>query len=139
MSFLMEWLGGASGAPTKINFETVQEAIKSPNRFWIINTLTIEEQYCLIKTTLTASKEENIINDMITKVDAPDKTVIVYGRNAADPSAEKKYKQLKNLGVPEVLIYPGGMFEWALLQDIYGQDEFPTTNKIVDPLRYKKT
>ena len=31
----------------------------------------------------------------------------------------------------------GGLFEWLLLQDMYGSDEFPTTNKELDVLKYK--
>jgi len=29
------------------------------------------------------------------------------------------------------------LFEWLLLQDIYGYDEFPTTIKVLDILKYK--
>jgi hypothetical protein len=29
------------------------------------------------------------------------------------------------------------MFEWLLLQDIYGKELFPTTKKELDLLRYK--
>ena len=36
-----------------------------------------------------------------------------------------------------VYIYKGGLFEWLLLQDIYGKDLFPTTTEILDILRYK--
>jgi len=36
-----------------------------------------------------------------------------------------------------VYIYSGGLFEWLLLQDIYGSDLFPTTNDKVDFLKYK--
>ena len=36
-----------------------------------------------------------------------------------------------------VFIYPGGLFEWLLLQDIYGFDDFPTTKKERDHLKYK--
>ena len=48
-----------------------------------------------------------------------------------------KYTQLVNLGFVNVYIYPGGLFEWLCLQDIYGDDEFPTTNKELDILKYK--
>ena len=41
------------------------------------------------------------------------------------------------LGFQKVFIYQGGMFEWLLLQDIYGHKEFPTTKKILDILKYK--
>ena len=49
----------------------------------------------------------------------------------------KKYEQLVGLGFTNVYIYVGGMFEWLLLQDIYGQDLFPTTSKELDILKYK--
>jgi len=44
---------------------------------------------------------------------------------------------LSGLGFQDVYLYMGGMFEWLLLQDIYGADEFPTTNKFLDILYYK--
>jgi len=34
-------------------------------------------------------------------------------------------------------MYTGGLFEWLLLQDIYGKTEFPTTTNIIDLLKYK--
>ena len=42
-----------------------------------------------------------------------------------------------SLGLTEVYVYPGGLFEWLLLQDIYGDDSFPTTKKELDILKYK--
>jgi len=44
---------------------------------------------------------------------------------------------LTSLGFYNVYIYIGGIFEWLLLQDIYGEKEFPTTNKELDLLKYK--
>jgi hypothetical protein len=38
----------------------------------------------------------------------------------------QKYKQICSLGLSSVYIYSGGMFEWLMLQDIYGKTEFPT-------------
>ena len=40
-------------------------------------------------------------------------------------------------GFQEVYIYSGGLFEWLLLQDIYSENEFPTTSKVQDFLFYK--
>ena len=34
-------------------------------------------------------------------------------------------------------MYTGGIFEWLLLQDIYGKDEFPTTSEELDILKYR--
>ena len=42
-----------------------------------------------------------------------------------------------SLGFYNVYLYNGGLFEWLLLQDIYGFDEFPTTKKELDILKYK--
>ena len=33
--------------------------------------------------------------------------------------------------------YTGGLFEWLLLQDIYGSDMFKTTTEEVDHLKYR--
>ena len=49
----------------------------------------------------------------------------------------KKDNQLYKLGFTNLYVYVGGLFEWLLLQDIYGDDEFPTTTKIIDILKYK--
>ena len=49
----------------------------------------------------------------------------------------KKYAQLTGLGFINVYIYPGGLFEWLLLQDIYGQDDFSTTKNELDHLKFK--
>jgi len=40
------------------------------------------------------------------------------------------------LGFLNIYVYLGGIFEWLLLQDIYGDEEFPTTSKIIDILKY---
>ena len=56
---------------------------------------------------------------------------------AADDSIVRKYNQLTGLGLINVVVYPGGLFEWLLLQDIYGNDSFPTTKKELDILKYK--
>jgi hypothetical protein len=41
------------------------------------------------------------------------------------------------LGFYNIFIYSGGMFEWLILQDIYGDKEFPTTSKQLDFLKFK--
>ena len=54
-----------------------------------------------------------------------------------DNSTIKKHEQLLSLGLKNVYIYAGGLFEWLLLQDIYGYDEFPTTSKTIELLKYR--
>jgi rhodanese-related sulfurtransferase len=108
-----------------------------PNEYWLINTLPYNEQDCLIKNTIPYNQEEQKINELMSRYDIKDKPMIVYGKNANDESAEKKYKQLIQLGFRDVYIYSGGLFEWLLLQDIYSSDEFPTTTKVLDLLKYR--
>ena len=121
-----------------IGFEDVKIAIRHSDRYILINTLPSGEQNVLIRTTLPMDREETVINSQINDYNAPDLPVIVYGRNSCDPSAETKHTQLRALGVVDVYIYPGGLFEWLLLQDAYGTDEFPTTNTTpADTLKYR--
>ena len=76
------------------------------------------------------------INDLIQKKNKK-KKIIIYGENSSDNSIVKKYYQLQKLGINNIFIYMGGLFEWLLLQDIYGNDQFPTTTEIIDILKYK--
>ena len=48
-----------------------------------------------------------------------------------------KYEQLAKLGFRNIYVYPGGIFEWLCLQDIYSDELFPTTKKELDILKYK--
>ena len=57
--------------------------------------------------------------------------------NSSDSSVNKKYDQLIALGFHNVFIYSGGLFEWLLLQDIYGRDMFLTTTHERDILKFK--
>jgi hypothetical protein len=121
----------------KIGFEDVKYAIEYPTQYLIINTLPASEQKCLIKNTLPCMVEETTINEKITQMQMRKCCIIVYGRNATDTSADKKYKQLSSLGFTNIYIYGGGLFEWLLLQDVYGYNEFPTTEKELDILKYR--
>ena len=119
-----------------INFENMQDSVKN-GKFIIINTLHSHEQSCLIKNTVFAHDEERIINEMLFSFNTPDKPVIIYGKNDTDVQVDEKYNKLVKIGVEQVYIYKGGLFEWMLLQDIYGEDEFPTTSKQMDILLYR--
>lgn len=123
----------------KANFEDVIFAINNSNKFIIINTLSASEQECLIKNTIPIDQEERIINEILDDYSTNEKGIIIYGKNSNDTNAENKYKQLLKYGFTNILLYPGGLFEWLLLQDIYGDDQFPTTKKIIDILKYKPT
>ena len=64
--------------------------------------------------------------------------IVIYGKNNSDKTVETKYLKLCELGFTKIYIYPGGLFEWLLLQDIYGFSDFPTTKKELDILKYKQ-
>jgi hypothetical protein len=119
----------------KINYEDMQTVVKNPEIYLIINTLPITEQKCLIINTTLACDEEVIINKFMK--DNKSIRIIIYGKNCNDENVNKKYQQLYSLGFYNIFVYLGGLFEWLMLQDIYGKELFPTTKIEVDLLKYK--
>ena len=124
---------GTQQSLNKINYEDVQYGIK--NNYIIINSLPENEQDILISKTVHASQEVELMNSLIKS--SKDKNIIVYGKHSNDDKILLKYNQLVSLGFINVYMYSGGLFEWLLLQDIYGDEEFPTTKKDIDILKYK--
>jgi hypothetical protein len=126
---------GNSQSFQKIGFEDIQIVIKNHETYLLINTLIESEQNCLIVNTVPISQEETLINKYI----ASNKRIriVIYGKHNLDDTVVKKNQQLLNLGFSNIFIYVGGLFEWLILQDIYGKDEFPTTSKQLDLLKYK--
>lgn len=120
----------------KISFEDVQYVIKNSEIFLLINTLPPDEQNCLIFTTSDIKKEEELINKFI-KLGNFNVKLIIYGKNCNDEKIFIKEEQLRNLGFSNTFVYCGGLFEWLLLQDIYGAEFFPTTTHVLDILKYK--
>ena len=118
----------------KISFEDLQLAIKK-NNYIIINTLNDNNQECLIKGTITPEQEVQILNDYLNKSEKI--VIIIYGENSNDEKIFLKYKQLIDLGFNNVYLYIGGIFEWLMLQEIYGEENFPTTTRLLDLLKYK--
>jgi hypothetical protein len=117
-----------------INFEDMQSAIANKD-YIIINTLQETYQGCLIAGTLNMKNEEEILNAHLKTNKSI--RIIIYGMNSQDHTVEKKYEQLLSLGFYKVFVYNGGMFEWLLLQDIYGKEIFMTTKSERDILKYK--
>ena len=127
---------GNSQSIQKINFEDVQFILKNSESHLLINTLPETEQSCLLPLSVQASQEESIINKYL-KNGLKNVRIIIYGRNCNDEKIYVKYSQFTSLGFYNVYIYTGGLFEWLMLQDIYGTQEFPTTKKELDLLKYK--
>ena len=120
----------------KIGYEDFLYILKNPDQYNIISTLSAENQECLIKNTLSI-QNENFIFDNYIKEQKFNIKIIIYGSHSSDVSVDKKYKQLTEIGFNNIYIYTGGLFEWLLLQDIYGKNEFPTTSNIIDILKYR--
>lgn len=127
---------GNSQSIQKINFEDMQSVIKNPEIYLIINTLPESEQNCLIPNTIAPVQEETMINSFLQKR-IKEIRIVIYGRNSNDDKIYEKYNQLIKLGFHNIFLYTGGLFEWLMLQDIYGFNEFPTTSKQLDFLKYK--
>ena len=125
-----------SSSSIKINYEDVQYLLKNPEGHLLINTLPELEQECLIINTVNIKLEEELINKCILQ-SRKDIKIIIYGKNCNDEMIYTKYNQLASLGFYNVYVYTGGIFEWLLLQDIYGENDFPTTKKQLDILKFK--
>ena len=126
---------GASQSIQKISYEDIQFVIKNQGSV-LINTLSEKEQECLLPNTVNITQEEEFINTLIKNGNKQVK-IIIYGKNSNDEKIYTKYTQLVALGFYNVFLYVGGLFEWLLLQDIYGTNDFPTTKKQLDLLKYK--
>jgi hypothetical protein len=113
-----------------------QELQQKKGDFVLINTLPLDRQSYLIQGTMPASEEARRMNEYLYKNKHVD--IVVYGLDHQDPSVVKKFAQLKELGFTKVSIYAGGIFEWSLLQEIYGKN-FPTEGTVRDPMElYEK-
>jgi predicted RNA-binding protein with PIN domain len=118
------------------HFEKVQAQIqnKDPNIIFI-STLDKTQQHCLIQGTLSIEEEIKTINEWMKKRQKG--TIVVYGKNHSDPSVYKKFKQLTQQSKCSCYIYLGGLFEWLLLQEIYGCALFPTQGSENDLLKFR--
>lgn len=134
MENLWNLITGNSRSIKKVNFEDIQQIFRTNQNSLLINTLSENEQSCLIKGTVSIQDEIRLINKHMYKSSI---NIIVYGKNTSETSPYKKVEQLMGLGFYNVYLYPGGLFEWLCLQDIYGYEEFPTTSKELDILKYK--
>ena len=126
-------MGNTFSKVNRMNFEDIQEAIKNKSDYILINTLPASEQNILIMNTVKADDEIRVVETAIKAK----KFIIIYGRNNSDQSIFDKYTQILRLGHTKLYLYMGGIFEWLLLQDIYGDDQFKTTSRELDILKYK--
>lgn len=124
-------MGNEQSGINKVNFEDIKKVDK--NDYILINTLHSNNQQCLIVNTILVDKEVHIVEKAIKEK----KIIIIYGKNANDYTIYKKYNQLISMGHKNTYLYCGGLYEWLLLQDIYGSEQFKTTSRELDILKYK--
>lgn len=144
--FSTRFLGTSSNTIKRVGFDDVLYIIKQINglskrNYLLINTMSTSDQDVLIQNTVSFQIEESRINEILDdfRKDINQYVIVVYGRNCTDNTVDRKYHQLWKLGFRNIYVYYGGMFEWLLLQDVYGEDYFPvesTGNAKKDPLRY---
>jgi hypothetical protein len=97
----------------------------------------MEDESILIDRTLTIEKETAKINSLLAEHNY-DTHIVIYGKNVDDYEIlVQKRNQLLKLGFRNVWFYPGGLFEWILLRDVFGTRQFPTTADAKDLLKYR--
>lgn len=81
----------------------------------------------LIAGTLAVQEEEDVVNRLIDSGNFVQICLVIYGQDCSDARVIRKYKQLVEFGFTNVKMYMGGMFEWLLLQECFGDEFFPTS------------
>jgi hypothetical protein len=117
---------------TKENRIIGYDTVNSKN-YILITTLCDGE--CFIKDTLTPNEEVTFINECIST--NSQKNIIIYGKNYLDKTIYDQYNKLNSLGFDKIYLYPGGIFEWLLLQETFGCDMFETNYTEKDILKYR--
>lgn len=124
--------------PSRVGFDDIKRMMnRTHSDAILINTLPENLQHCLILNTKSIQDEITWINQCIDNKQF-NLDIYIYGKNHTDGLVERKQTQLKKMGFRNVFVYLGGLFEWLLLQDIYGKLEFPTTSKQTDLLQYSR-
>ena len=130
---------GASQSWKRLSYEDMQGIIdsKEKDECIVINTMPLTDQSCLIPKTVAATEETKLLNKCLAER-RKHVRIVIYGRNCNDETVLNKHDQIVALGFTDVSVYLGGMFEWLLLQDVYGAEMFPTVGREPDLLRFKK-
>lgn len=128
-------MGNIYSTYSSYDFDAISNKIITDYDMILINTMPDTQQGCLIRHTIKANKETELINELF-KINKK-KEIIIYGKNHRDLKIIEKYNQLKKLGFTNVHIYFGGLFEWLLLKEYYGEINFPIDGKMGEISHYK--
>jgi rhodanese-related sulfurtransferase len=124
-------MGNAVSNNCNLSFEDVQDI---RNKDILIHTMKSDD--LVISGTISMLKEEHVINKLMSEK-MFDKLIVIYGKHLNDNLVDKKMEQLHSLGFTNIGVYRGGIFEWLLLQDIYGVENFPTNREELDILAWR--
>jgi rhodanese-related sulfurtransferase len=120
-------MGNHESAIKKVNFDDII-MISLKNNYILIHVMEKEDEDLLIKGTLSINEEIEKMNSLLSS-EKMNVTIVIYGKNTDDVSKViGRYRQLNDMGFSNVYVYLGGLFEWLLLQEIYGNDEIKTNN-----------
>jgi hypothetical protein len=120
-------MGNHESAIKKVNFDDVITISKESKQI-LIHVMEKEDEDLLIKGTLSINEEIEKMNSLLSS-EKMNVTIVIYGKNTDDVSKViGRYRQLNDMGFSNVYVYLGGLFEWLLLQEIYGNDEIKTNN-----------
>ena len=128
-------MGNIYSTYSSYDFDVISNKIITDYDMVLINTMPDTQQGCLIRNTIKANKEPEFNNELF-KINTK-KQIIIYGKNHRDLKIIEKYNQLKKLGFTNVHIYFGGLFEWLLLKEYYGEINFPIDGKMGEISQYK--
>jgi hypothetical protein len=104
---------------------------------------SIDAQPWRINGTLDADHEESQINRLVENRSSGNqsKHIVYYGLNSTDTTPETQARKLAKHGLV-ASVYGGGLFEWALLRELYGNTTYGLDNAgrdreaLVDPLDF---
>ena len=122
-------MGNHQSVSDRVNFDDV---VSKEATTILINVMEDVDQNVLIKGTVPCNDEVAEVQKAILERS----TVIVYGRNCHDDRVFSKYVQIKKLG-GKPKVYLGGLFEWMLLHEVYGNDRFPLTTDKFELYQYR--
>lgn len=128
MYTIKQWFDKASSVPQKsvaVSIAEMENYIvrRQPHttQVYFITTSTV----AYLPGTIDLNEEEEMVNGWL-QCDNLGQSIVVYGDNSFDHTVTRKYNQLKELGFTNVKMYVGGSLEWALLQDVYGSEAYPS-------------
>ncbi len=106
-----------------------------PTPLLLLAAPSVDAQPWRIHGTLSADEEERQINRLVehgSKNSGTPKHIVYYGLNSTDTSPETQARKLMSHGL-KASVYRGGLFEWILLRELFGETVYRADNIGHDP------